>query len=211
MMATACLVGAVLYAQTPPVAQTPPAVQPVPTAAGNGTNNPTMTQPAALATANEPLRVKIDDKKWIKNAALGGIIEIELGKLAAEKATSDGLKQFGQKMVEDHGQVNSSLKQIAARDNVVIAEALDVKRQKRLDKLAKLSGAAFDKAYVKDQLNDHEADVRKFKLEAELGTDASVKEFAVKTLPVLEQHLSMIKGLEAQHKNASKEKQGARQ
>jgi len=138
---------------------------------------------------------KVDDKKFAKDAALGGLTEVELGKLAAQKASNDAVKQFGQRMVDDHSKANEQLKQIAGKSNIEVPAALDSKHQSRIDKLAKLSGPAFDKAYVKDQLKDHERDVDDFKSEAQNGSDPNVKQFAMQTLPTLEEHLNAAKDL----------------
>lgn len=138
---------------------------------------------------------KVDDKKFLKDSALGGMTEVELGKLAAQKASSDAVKQFGQRMVDDHSKANEQLKQVAGRSNIEVPAALDSKHQSRVDKLAKLSGPAFDKAYVKDQVKDHERDVDDFKSEAQGGSDPNVKQFAMKTLPTLQEHLSAVKDL----------------
>jgi len=138
---------------------------------------------------------KVDDKKFVKESALGGMTEVELGKLAAQKASSDAVKQFGQRMVDDHSKANDQLKQVAGKSNIEVPAALDSKHQSRVDKLAKLSGPEFDKAYLKDQVKDHERDVDDFKSEAQGGSDENVKQFALQTLPTLQEHLSVVKDL----------------
>jgi putative membrane protein len=143
----------------------------------------------------ESMPTKVDDKKFAKEAAIGGLTEVELGKLAQQKASSDAVKQFGQKMVDDHTKANDELKQVASKEGIQIPDSLDSKHQARVDKLGKLSGTAFDRAYVKDQLKDHQEDVRKFESEAQAGTDPGVKDFAAKTLPTLQEHLRMAKDL----------------
>ena len=147
---------------------------------------------------------KVDDKKFVKDAAQGGMVEVELGKLAAQKASSDSVKQFGQKMVDDHSKANEQLKEVASKENMSIPDAIDSKHQSRIDKLSKLSGESFDKAYVKDQLKDHQSDVKDFQAEAQGGTDPNVKAFAAKTLPTLQEHLSMVKDLNKSSKGSDK-------
>jgi len=134
---------------------------------------------------------------------MGGLTEVELGKVAAQKGASDGVKQFGQKMVDDHTKANDQLKEIATKENMEMPTTLDSKHQSRVDKLSKLSGAAFDKAYMKDQLKDHEQDVKEFQMEAQNGHDPNIKQFATTTLPVLQEHLNMVKDLS---KNGKSEK-----
>ena len=191
ILLTACILGTALMAQPP-------------TAGGGGAGPgggqspsatpPTIPDTTAGPTADTAPR-KVDDKKFAKDAALGGLTEVELGKLAAQKASNDAVKQFGQRMVDDHSKANDQLKQIASKSNIEVPAALDSKHQSRIDKLAKLSGPAFDKAYVKDQLKDHERDVDDFKSEAQNGSDPNVKQFAMQTLPTLQEHLSAVKDL----------------
>ena len=126
---------------------------------------------------------------------MGGLHEIALGKLAVEKGSSDAVKQFGQKMIDDHVKVNDELKQVAAAGGVNVPDVLDSKHQSRVDKLAKLSGAEFDKAYIKDQLKYHQQNVKEFQQEAQYGSVAEVKNLASKALPALQQHLELAKDL----------------
>lgn len=162
-----------------------------------GINNPMDT----MSTTHQ----KVDDKKFVKDAALGGMTEVQLGQLAAQKASGDRVKQFAQKMVNDHSKANDQLKEVASKENIPIANTLDAKHQARIDKLSKLSGAEFDKAYVKDQLKDHQSDVKDFAAEAQNGTNSNVKAFASTTLPTLQQHLELVKNLNKSEKEAAKQ------
>jgi putative membrane protein len=164
-----------------------------------------MNGPAGSRPDNTPdtMTRKIDDKKFLKDAAIGGMTEVELGKLAQQKASSDAVKQFGQKMVDDHTKANDQLKELASKENIPVPDALDSKHESRINKLAKLSGPDFDKAYIKDQVKDHQQDVSEFKTEADSGTDPNIKQFASNTLPTLEQHLNMAKELNKTEKKSS--------
>ena len=144
---------------------------------------------------------RVDDKRFAKDAALGGMTEVELGKLATQKASRDDIKQFGQKIVDDHTKANDQLKEVASKENIPIPDALDSKHKARIDKLSRLSGENFDKAFVKDQLKDHQAEIRDFNAEAQSGTDANVKTYAANVLPTLQQHLDQVKGLNKSEKN----------
>lgn len=154
--------------------------------------NPDMSGPAGMQAGAQN---KVNDAKFAADAAMGGMAEVELGKLAAEKGGTDAVKQFGQKMVDDHSKANDELKEVASKDKLTIPASLDSKHQARVDKLSKLSGTDFDKAYIKDQLKDHKEDVRKFQAESQSGSNPDVKAFAAKTLPTLKQHLEMVKDL----------------
>jgi putative membrane protein len=143
---------------------------------------------------------KMTDKEFMMKAAQGGMTEVEASKLAGDKASSDKVKEFASKMVEDHTKANDELKGIASSKNVMLPEKLDSMHQMKVDKLSKSSGADFDKAYVKAMVMDHEKTVAMFKEEASSGTDPDVKGFASKTLPVIEDHLMMIKQISASMK-----------
>lgn len=151
-------------------------------------NSPDMSNPNTMTR-------QVDDRKFLKDAAMGGLEEVELGKLAAQKGSSDAVKQFGQKMVDDHSKANDQLKELAAKEQIEVPSSLDSKHQKDVDKLAKLSGDQFDKAYSKNMLKDHRKDVGEFQVEAQNGTDPNIKQFASTTLPVLQEHLKMAEDL----------------
>src|SRR5262249_48933234 len=91
----------------------------------------------------------------------------------------------------DHSKANDQLKQVAQQKNVQLPTALDAKHKATVDRLSKLSGDAFDKAYMKEMLSDHKKDVAAFKKESTAGHDADVKQFASSTLPTLEDHLKL--------------------
>ena len=141
--------------------------------------------------------LKSADAKFAMKAAQGGMAEVKLGQLAADKATSPDVKAFGQQMVDYHTKANNDLKSTAESDNMTLPSDVDAKQQAMYDKLSKMSGTEFDKAYVKDMVKDHEEDVKEFQKEASSGTDPKIKDFASTTLPVLQGHLSKIKGIES--------------
>ena len=138
---------------------------------------------------------KVDDKRFVRDAAIGGLIEVELGKLATDKGSTDAVKQFGQHVVEVQTKTNEQLKDVAAKAGYSVPESLDTKHHGRVDKLAKLSGPEFDKAYIKDQVKENESNVRAFQDESQGGTNAVVKAFAADTLPTLQAQLTMAKDL----------------
>jgi putative membrane protein len=133
------------------------------------------------------------DQKFAQNAAAGGAAEVQLGQLAADKATNDKVKQFGQRMVTDHTKANSELKAIASRKSLTIPDSPKGKDKGTIEKLSKMSGPAFDKAYMQDMVKDHQKDVAEFQKEANSGSDPDLKAWAGTTLPVLQEHLRMAK------------------
>ena len=153
-----------------------------------GSNNAT-----AKATAES---VSSSDRKFMEKAAKGGLAEVELGKLAADKAASAEVKQFGKRMVDDHSKANDKLKALATAKGVNLSTGLDRSTRREMDKLAKLSGADFDREYMKHMVSDHKTTVSDFKSEAKKAKDADVKDFAATTLPTLEEHLKLAQSAE---------------
>jgi len=129
------------------------------------------------------------DRQFVTKAAQGGMAEVELGQLATQKAQSEQVKQFGQRMVDDHTKANDQLKQVASRENITLPTGLDAKDQALKDHLEKLSGAQFDKVYMQHMVTDHKKDIAAFQKEATSGQNEQVKQFAQQTLPTLQSHL----------------------
>lgn len=140
--------------------------------------------------------MKSADTIFAVKAAQGGIAEVKLGKLAAEKGSNPDIKAFGQQMVEDHTKANDDLKATAQKEGMTLPSDMNAKQQAMYDKLSKLSGAAFDRAYARDMVKDHEEDVKEFQKEAASGTNETIKAFAARTLPVIQGHLDKIKSIE---------------
>ena len=142
-------------------------------------------------TAKSTAAKAAGDQKFVMEAAKGGMAEVELGKLAADKASSSDVKKFGQRMVDDHGKANDELKTLAQNKNITLPTAVDAQDKATIDRLSKLSGDAFDRAYMQAMLKDHRKDVSEFRAESKSGKDPDVKAWASKTLPTLEEHLKM--------------------
>jgi putative membrane protein len=141
----------------------------------------------------------ITDQTFVQKAVVGGLAEVQLGKMAVEHTASPDVKQFGQKMVQDHGQAYQELMALVEKKGIAVPTALDSKHQKEADRLAKLQGAAFDRAYIQHMMIDHEEDVKLFRAEAKKGKDPDLRRFAAQTLPTLETHLTMVRDLAKQH------------
>lgn len=135
------------------------------------------------------------DREFIMDAAKGGMMEVELGRIAAQQGASDAVKQFGQRMVDDHSRANTELMSIASSKGISLPTELDAKHRQHVTKLSGMSGAEFDRAYSKMMLDDHEDDVEDFEKQTTRGTDPDLKAFASKTLPVLQEHLQMARAL----------------
>ena len=141
------------------------------------------------------------DRKFIQDAAEGGMFEVQAGQLAANKAGDDGVKQFASKLVEDHSAANNELVQLANSKGLELPAAPGRSQRRDLEKLGKQSGAKFDRMFVQDAVKDHQQDVRKFEKESGKVKDADLKAWIDKTLPHLREHLAMAQKLQAGEKN----------
>jgi putative membrane protein len=142
-----------------------------------------------------PKNATVSDRTFMRKAAEGGKAEVELGKLAQEKAASPEVKQFGERMVNDHTKASDQLKQVAEKEGVTLPDKLNAKDRATKARLEKLSGEAFDRAYMRDMVKDHTEDVAEFRKEANNGKDPEVKSFASQTVPTLEDHLKEAKNI----------------
>jgi putative membrane protein len=144
------------------------------------------------ATAVVPQH-KLDrtDLDFMKKAAEGGMAEVELGKLAQQNAEDAQVKQFGQRMEQDHSKANQQLTSIAGQKGVQLPKQLDAKDQKELDRLSGLKGPAFDRAYMRMMVQDHDKDLKEFQHETQAAKDPDLQTFAQQTLSVIRQHDQM--------------------
>ncbi|MBO9572029.1 MAG: DUF4142 domain-containing protein [Chitinophagaceae bacterium] len=171
------------------------------------------SSPDAIKSANESNEVKMDsakhsdsgtamttpvseaDSKFAVKAASGGMMEVQLGELAQQKAMNQRVKDFGAMMVRDHTKANDELKSLAGMKNITLPPAPGEDHMDQIKKLSGKSGKEFDKDYVKMMVDDHEKDIKEFEDIANNGNDADVKAFASKTLPTLRMHLDSIKAI----------------
>jgi putative membrane protein len=174
-----------------PQAQTPPRATPETRPPAQDPATRTAPPPQAEHAAG----VSGADATFVKKAADGGMAEVDLAKLAQEKASSADVKSFAAKLEKDHSKVNDDLKELASKKNITLAMAPSKSHQAMHDKLAKLSGAEFDKAYVAAMLESHQKGVRDFSNVASGNGDADVKALASKTLPTLKDHLQQVQEL----------------
>lgn len=141
------------------------------------------------------------DYKFAKAAACGGAMEVSLGKIAMEKSGNSAVQQFGQRMVTDHGKAGQDLAQVASRKGMSLPSEPSASQQKEIDKLSKLSGPAFDKAYLRLMVRDHKEDEKEFRRASENAQDPDLKSFATTTLPIIQDHLKMAEELAASNKH----------
>jgi putative membrane protein len=160
--------------------------------------NQDTTQQQQPAQAGEQQQLAQEDMEFATEAAQGGLKEVQLGELAQQQAASDAVKEFGQRMVTDHGKANDQLKQIAQQKGIELPQELPTDAQQLHDELAQKSGEEFDRAYMDEMVKDHEEDVEKFRQYTENGQDPDLTGFAEETLPVLEEHLQLAQKTQEQ-------------
>jgi putative membrane protein len=131
------------------------------------------------------------DLKFVTNASEGGLAEVKLGELAKEKGSITSVTSFGEQMVKDHTNANNELKSLVSGKGITVSDSMNAKDQALYDRLSKLSGSTFDRAYMNAMVKDHQEDVAEFLRISKTSKDADIKAFAAKTLPTLEHHLQM--------------------
>ena len=124
-------------------------------------------------TSREPFT----DAQFAVKAAQGSLAEVQLGRLAAQKGQSKTVRALGQRMATDHAKANEKLETIAGQENISLPKDLDKDAKQTYEKLSKLSGPVFDRAYAQDMVKDHKKDVAEFQKEASAGKNGSAQEF----------------------------------
>jgi putative membrane protein len=135
-----------------------------------------------------------NDTEFVKQASSGGLLEVQLGRYAAQNAVDPQVRQFGQRMVEDHGKANETLAAIAQQAGIQPATQMNDEHRRMLDDLTKNQGAEFDEAYMEAMVDDHEEDVAAFRKQAD-DASSEVDRWAAQTLPTLEAHLQQARDL----------------
>lgn len=157
--------------------------------------SPADTTHASGANAKADAKLSHGDKDFIEDAAKGGMFEVQSGQLAAQKGADQSVKDFGNKLVQDHGKANDELKQIAEAKGVKMPEKNDWSNRHEISKLEKLSGPAFDREFAKHEVKDHEKDIKNFEKAAQKLNDPDLKAWAEKQLPALKEHLALAQKL----------------
>jgi putative membrane protein len=159
---------------------------------------------AAETKSMKAERVSDDDADFAKAAASGGMMEVQLGKLAAERASNSQVKEFGARMQKDHAKANDQLKKIAAKKDIKLPTELDDDHKSKVNKLSKLKGEEFDREYMEAMVDDHKEDLEKFQRQADKGKDPELKKFAQDHVPILKKHLELAQQTQKQVKGGGK-------
>jgi len=160
---------------------------------------PGSAAPSKPLGQSNPLRGENTDQEFVRKAVDAGMAEVQMGKLAAEKARNEQVRQFGHRMVDDHTRASNELLALLQRKNVEPPEQeLDPEHAGMRDRLRNVSPTDFDRVYMQSQVKDHLKAIELFKGEAKHGQDRDLKQFASKTLPTLREHLKMAQSVAAQ-------------
>lgn len=135
------------------------------------------------------------DQKFVMEAAHGSLMEVELGRLATQKASNADVKAFAQRMVTDHGTATTRLQQAVSQRGVTLPTTLPRNMRNEMGRLNRASGAEFDRQYMSEMVKHHRKDVAEFEKQAERGSDPAVRAFAQQTLPTLREHLRLAQEL----------------
>ena|SRR5690349_21115320 len=158
----------------------------------------------AVTFAVMPARAAQGDNTFVNKAAEGGMAEVQLAQLAQTKAQSQAVKDLANTLYNDHTKANEMLKSIASKDNITLPTSMDAKSQAEYNRLQGLSGADFDREFVKHAIKDHKEDINVFQREVNHGTNSDVKNWASQNLPKLQEHLRMAENAHQQLMNNNK-------
>jgi putative membrane protein len=140
---------------------------------------------------------RLTDEVFVRDAAEGSMAEVKLGQLAEEKAQAPEVKNFAKRMVEDHSKALEEIKQLGSKDGINMPTDISHKDAETYNRLSKLSGPEFDRAYSQEMVKDHQKDIAEFKKGETSAQKPDVKEFAQKTLPTLQSHLELAQHMQA--------------
>jgi len=176
---------------------------------GNANNTSDTTEMASDSTAAADAALTADtanmegfiaDTTFASKAAIAGMAEVELGKLALEKGSDAKVKDFASMMVKDHGKANAELKAIATSKKIVLPNGLDQEHKSVMEELKSKSGADFDKSYAKAMVEGHQKTLALMQQGSMGLKDAELKGFATKTAPIVKHHLDRINTIETELK-----------
>jgi len=145
-----------------------------------------------------------DPTKFVMLASAAGLAEVNLGKIAAERASSAEVKKFGQRMVDDHTKANKELNALADKKKIPPAQSMDATHRQAAERMAQLTGADFDREFMRQMVKDHKEAVSLFESQSKNGRDEDLKALAGKMLPTLRHHLKMAQEMADTGKGSEK-------
>lgn len=160
---------------------------------GNKNDNSGANSNTSTTSSSAPLDPA--DQAFVKKAAMGGKMEVDMGKMAQQNGVNDRVKNFGNMMVNDHSKANDELMQLVKSKNFNMTDSSSKKDQDHMMSMQKMKGKDFDKHYMSMMLDDHQKDVNEFEKASKTLKDPDLKNWATKTLPVLKTHLDSARAI----------------
>jgi len=157
--------------------------------------NESRADSSSASNNNQTLTTDEASASFLVDAADGGMAEVEMGKMAQDKATNNSVKSFAAMMVHDHSAANDQVKNLASQRNVKLPDSVSNAHKNKKEELMKKTGAAFDKAYMDAMVKGHQDVVNMFEKGANNSKDEQVKSFINNTLPTIRQHLDSAKSI----------------
>jgi putative membrane protein len=189
---TIVLAGAMLLCGSMAIAQAPRGDASGPASQTPGQNPSMDSQTNGMQGPNQPTPM---DRMFVSRAMQGSMAEVQLAQLTLQKSSNDQVKQFAQRMIDDHTKLNEQMKPVADQLGVKAPDQISKNDRKTIAKLQGLSGSAYDQAYIRDMVKDHKQDLSQFQTEASSGQDQTVKDAANQGSKVIAQHLQMAQQL----------------
>ncbi len=159
------------------------------------TSGPNSTMDSQMNGMQQATQTSPMDKVFVSRALQGGLAEVQLGQLTLQKSDNQQVKEFAQRMIDDHTKLGEQMKPVAQQLGVNVPDQPSKKDRQLLAKMQTLSGSAYDQAYIKDMVKDHKQDLSDFQTEASSGQDQTVKDAAMQGSKLIAQHLQMAQQL----------------
>jgi len=163
------------------------------------TFNLTMTYPPGPANLGQDTslssQIVASSNEFVNAAGSGGMMEVEMGKLAQTNGGSNDVKTYGKMLEKDHTDANNKLKEIAEGEHIQLPAAMLPEHQQHIDQLQMLKGKEFDKTFMPMMIDDHVKDIAEFEKAAAENKNDKIKAFAAGILPVLKKHLAKAKSI----------------
>jgi putative membrane protein len=154
--------------------------------------------PAFMTPDTGPKQPNNTDRVFVHAAALGGMAEVELGKLAEQRSQNDAVTECARRMVAAHGNAHDRLIGLAKEDGIAVPKEVDEEHKAMRQRLTTANGAEFDLAYLQGQVIEHQKTVQLLEYEIGSGQDTDLKSFAAEILPIVLQHLRAAQALQAE-------------
>lgn len=160
----------------------------------------TSAAPDAKGKSSSTVVANRQDRKFVEDAAIAGMAEIQLGQIATQRAQHPAVRDYGNQMVNDHTTANRRLMTIAATLGITPPEELDFRHRRMVKKLGKAEGREFDEDYVEGEVKDHKKMVEIMEEQISDGENPDLKQLATDLLPRIREHQQMAERLKEQLK-----------